>query len=394
MLAGRILLVHNYYRQPGGEDMVFAAEQNLVLAQGHHVIPYTDSNSRIDAMKPLTAALNTTWSNESYHALKKIIKTHRPDIAHFHNTFFMVSPSAYYACREEGVPVVQTLHNYRLLCPSATFFRDSRVCEECLGKDFALPGIYHACYRSSRSQTACVAAMIFSHRILGTWRNLVNVYIVLTNFSRLKYIKGGLPESKLMVKPNFVAADPGVGVAKGNYVLFVGRLSEEKGLQAMLEAWKGLSPSIPLRIVGNGPLRGMVLRLISEYHLEKVEYFNGRLHEDVLDLMKDARFLVFPSECYEGFPMVIAEAFTVGIPVIASRLGSMEEIVRDGETGLLFNPGDSTDLATKIKWLWNHPDESQRLGSHARKEYEEKYTPERNYRILMEIYEKAIAEGK
>ncbi len=355
MIPLRVLMAHNYYQQPGGEDVVFAAEKDLLRSRGHEVIEYTDTNARLDGMNRFKAAKETIWSVPSYRAIKKIILEKKPDVVHFHNTFLMISPSTYYACREEGVPVVQTLHNYRLLCPAATFYRDSGVCELCLGRLFAFPGVLHACYRNSTTQSTGVAAMISLHKILGTWKNLVNVYIALTDFSRRKFIAGGLPPSKIIVKPNFIALDIGFGTAGGDFALFVGRLSGEKGVLTMLKAWKTLLSPVPLKIVGDGPLRGEVLKFIDDNPLVGVEYLGAVAHDQVVFLMKAARFLVFPSEWYEGFPMVIGESFACGLPVICSAVGSMMEIVKDKVVGIFFSCGNSDDLAEKVSWLWNHP---------------------------------------
>jgi len=386
----QVLLVHNFYQQSGGEDMVFAAEKNLLAARGHEVIEYTDNNFRLDAMNSFSAALNTIWSDASYRSIRKIISSSRPDIVHFHNTFLMISPSAYYACREEGVPIIQTLHNYRLLCPLATFYRNSKVCEDCLGKFFALPGIYHACYRDSRLQTAGVSVMVSLHKILGTWNSLVNAYIVLTDFSRQKFIQGGLPASKIIVKPNFIAPDPGFGNASGGFALFVGRLSTEKGILTMLKAWKILSPHIPLKIIGDGPLRSEVLQFIEDNSLKSVEYLGAVHHDQVLSLMKDANFLVFPSECYEGFPLVIAEAFACGLPIISSALGGMLEIIQDKITGMFFAHGDANDLVEKVVWAIDHPSEISQMRLNARKIYVEKYSEEIAYKNILRVYETVL----
>ena len=189
----KILVVHNYYKQPGGEDQCVAAEVALLKAHGHEVIPYSVRNDSIDTLGRLTVASRTIWSRSAYREVRQLIRTHRPQIAHFNNTFPLISPAAYYAARAEGVRVVQTLHNFRLLCPNALFFRNGRVCEDCLGRSFPWPGIAHKCYRGSRMASAAAAAMVAVHRVLGTWREAVDVYVALTEFSRQKFIAGGLP---------------------------------------------------------------------------------------------------------------------------------------------------------------------------------------------------------
>jgi glycosyltransferase involved in cell wall biosynthesis len=383
-----MLLLHNHYQQPGGEDEVFAAEGDLLEACGHRVLRYVLHNDSVAEMRRPALAKATVWNSVVYREIRALIRRDRPQVAHFHNTFPLISPAAYYAARAEGVPVVQTLHNYRLLCPNALFFRDGGVCEDCLGKMVPWPGVAHACYRASRSSSAVVAAMLTTHRTLGTWKAAVDSYITLTEFARQKFIQGGLPAEKIVVKPNFVHPDPGPGQGRGRYFLFVGRLSQEKGVDAMLAAWKRLRKKVPLKIVGDGPLASKVGEAAER--LSEVEWMGRQPKDRVLALMKDARALMFPSVWYEGFPMVIAEAYAVGLPVIASDLGSMSSLIDHGRTGLHFHPSDPDDLAAKVEWASLHPAELKRMRQDARSEFEAKYTAERNYRLLMEIYRTVV----
>lgn len=384
----KILLVHNYYLQAGGEDIAFRAEYDLLRSHGHSVQIIEDHNTRIAEKDRLSLAVETVWSRPSKQRIDVLLNSFQPDVVHFQNTFPLISPSAYYACHAYGIPVVQTLQNYRLLCPAATFYRDGHVCVDCLGKKMPLPGILHACYRGSRSQTSVVAAMLFAHHAMGTWFKKVDAYIALTRFSRDQFLKAGFPAQKISIKPNMLASDPGQKPLGGTFAVFVGRLAKEKGIYTMLESWKTLD--VPLKIIGDGPLREEVLRSSSSSGSSHIEYLGSVSHEEVILLMKKAAFLVFPSEWFEGFPLTIAEAFACGLPVIASRLGSMQEIIRDNETGLLFNTGESKDMADKVAWLWAHREAAHRIGKEARREYETKYTPEENYRILAGIYEKAM----
>jgi len=385
----RILLLHNYYQQPGGEDIVFEAEKAMLESKGHQVITFVENNIRLNEMNLLKSAINTVWSRETKQKLIKLIKETRPDVAHFHNTFLLISPSAYYACKEIGVPVIQTLHNYRLICPGALLMRNGKVCDDCVRRTIPLLGVVYGCWRGSRAGTAVVATMLTFHRFLKTWQEKVDVYIALTEFMRQKFIEGGLPAEKIVVKPNFVAPDPDMGLHDGGYALFVGRLSQEKGVMTLLQTWQKLK-NIPLKIVGDGPLYKWVEDFIIKKGLKNVELLGRKPRNEVFQLMQRAQVLVFPSEWYEGFPMTIAEAFACGLPVVASRLGAMAEIVEDGRTGLLFRPGDPEDLAAKVEWAWSHPKELREMGLEARKEYERKYTAEQNYQRLMEIYQKAI----
>ncbi|MGH1571176.1 glycosyltransferase family 4 protein [Methylobacterium sp. P31] len=255
---------------------------------------------------------------------------------HFHNTFPLISPAAYYAASEAGTTVVQTLDNYRLVCVNALLFREGRVCEDCLGKTVAWSGIKHGCYRSSRAASAIVASMQVFHRAKGTWRDRVDAYIALNDASRRKFIVGGLPNERIAVKPNFLHIDPGQGAGSGDYALFVGRLSKEKGLPCLLDAWSRLEGRFPLKIVGDGPLRSLV-----ESHAradQSIEYLGPMSQEAVLQIVGEARLLIQPSECYETWPRVIVEAFAKGTPVLASNLGAMAEMVDHGRTGWLFSP--------------------------------------------------------
>jgi len=391
----RILVVHNYYQQPGGEDTVFTAETELLRRYGHEVIEYTERNDRIDSMNIGAVALNTIWSRNSKIKISEIIDGTKPDVAHFHNTFLLISPSAYYACKERDVPVVQSLHNPRLLCPAGNFYRDGRVCEDCVGKTPPWPGVLHGCYRGSRSRTALVAAMLTLHRMMKTWDRVIDTFIVFTEFYKKKFIEGGLPADKIALKPHFVDPDPGCrNGQKGDYALYIGRLDREKGVSTMLNAWRS-SNNVPLKIRGDGNLLGEVADYINRNNLKSVEIVRRLKRAELNELIKNARFLVWPSEgYYETFGLVAIESFACGVPVIASRTGASAENVSDGYTGLHFIPGDTEDLSAKVNWAWNHPEEMALMGRAARREYETNYSSEKNYKILLGIYEKAISEKK
>jgi glycosyltransferase involved in cell wall biosynthesis len=384
----KVLIAHNFYQQGGGEDHVMAAEMALLEAHGHIVIPYRLHNDAINGMGRARLAVRTLWSRASYRDIKEQIRRHRPQVAHFHNTFPLISPAAYYAARSENVSVVQTLHNFRIFCPNALLFRDGGVCEDCLGKSFAWPGIVHKCYRGSRVASAAVATMAWTHRVLGTWRELVDRYIALTQFSRRKIIDGGLPAHKVVVKPNFVYPDPGPGNHGHEYIVFVGRFSPEKGLETLLKAWRMLGGRVRLKLLGDGPQAPLIRDAAARER--GIEWLGSRPLEDVYTALGRAHCLVLPSQCYEGFPRVVVEAFAKGTPVVASNLGAMAEVVTHGRTGLHFRPGDPADLAAQIQRLLDAPEQAQRMRLAARREYELRYTAESNYRILMDIYQSAL----
>jgi glycosyltransferase involved in cell wall biosynthesis len=326
----------------------------------------------------------TLWSGRTIVETGRLIESFRPDVIHVHNTFPLISPSLCWAAFRAGVPVVQTLHNFRLFCPQAMFLRDGRICEDCLGH---LPwrGVVHRCYRESTTQTAALAGMLMLHRGMGTWRNKVTRYIALNAFCREKFIAGGLPASRLSIKPNFVDVAAGTnGSRQGG--LFVGRLSPEKGIAVLLTALD-LLPDLCLPVIGSGPEQSRVMA-----HT-RVRLLGKKNQVEVLAAMRGASWLVMPSIWYENFPRTLVEAFACGLPVIASRLGAMAELIEDGRTGLLFSPGDADDLARTIAWAESHPDDMKIMGKNARREYEAKYTAERNYRQLMAIYAQAIAEN-
>jgi glycosyltransferase involved in cell wall biosynthesis len=406
----KIISVHNRYLQPGGEDQVFESEARLLKECGHQVTQVQEQTTYPDGLvKKLGVAVNCIWSRRWHREFRQMLQTSRPDVVHIHNFFPLISPSVYYACHREGVPVVQTLHNYRLLCSSAELYRDGKVCEECLHHGL-LRGVRYGCYQGSKMGTAALSLMLGVHRRLRTWNNLVDCYVALTEFARDKMIEGGLPANRIRVKPNFVLPDPGsketgsketgskqTGSKETNskertdrYALFVGRLAKAKGVLSMMKAWEHMPRHIPLMIAGDGPCREQLESELKDGKLPSVTYLGRLSRPDTLATMKKARFLVFPSEWYEGFPVTIAESFACGIPVICSRLGSMQEIVTDGLTGLHFQPGDAEDLAKKVKWAWEHPAEIDAMGRLARREFETKYTAARNIEMLEEIYEFAM----
>ena len=392
MCQMKILAVHNRYQHPGGEDQVFVDETTLLETRNHRVLRYEVHNDQVKHMNRLTLAKDTIWNTSAYRELGALIRRERPHVVHFHNTLPLISPAGYYAARAEGVPVIQTLHNYRLLCPVALFFRDGRVCEDCMGKAVPWPGVFHGCYRGSRAASGVIATMLTVHRALRTWTEMVDVYVALTEFARNKFIEGGLPAEKIVVKPNFVVPDPGRGQGGGGYALFVGRLAREKGTGTMLAAWDRLGTRIPLKIVGEGPLKDQVVGAAARQ--ANVEWLGHRPAADVHALMGKADMLVFPSQCYETFGRVAAEAFAAGTPVIAANIGAVAELVEHGRTGLKYRPGDPEDLVTQVEWALSHSAELRCMREEVRAEFEAKYTAERNYRTLMEIYEAALERKK
>jgi len=390
----RILQVHNYYQRWGGEDGAIEPENSLLESRGHQVQLFSRHNDEIQQRGLLGKSklfLETTWSSQSYQDLKQTIQEFRPDIVHFQNTFPLLSPSSYYACAHMGVPCIQTLRNFRLLCPKADFMREGKVCEDCL-EGSLWNSIRHACYRDSKIQTAAVAVMLKTHRLLRTWKDKVNAFIVVSEFSRRKFIDAGFSEQKIEVRADFLQEPPGEGIQERHGAVFVGRLSPEKGLETLLEGWQRL-PHVPLKVIGEGPLRPWVEAFIRRHGLNHITVMGHIPPEDILGIVKTALVFVMPSIWYEGLPRTIIEAFAVGTPVVASRLGAMAEMVTDHKTGLLFTPGDPGDLARQVQCLVESPDDRVCMGRKARADFEEKYTPDRAYHRLMEIYEKVLKEN-
>ena len=389
----KVLLCHNAYQQAGGEDQSFAAEAWLLEEHGCEVVRYERSNDAIRLMSRFEIARRTLWNRDSYRELRALIRRERPSVMHCTNTFPLISPAAYYAADREGVAVVQSLRNYRLLCPNAYLMRDGRVCEDCLGRRFAWPGVQHGCYRDSRAASAVVATMQTMHRSLGTWRRKVDLYFAPSEFARQKHLEAGFAAEQVAVKPNFIHPDPGPGSGRGGYAIFVGRLSPEKGIETLLDAWRRLAQRggrpLPLKIVGDGPLTPQCAAAAVEH--AELELLGRRSPSEVLQLVGEARCLVMPSLWYETFGRTIIEAFAKGTPAIAARLGAMAELIEHGRTGRLFQPGDAGDLAAQVVWLLDHPNEESALRAACRSEYEQRYTAQPNYLMLREIYRQALA---
>jgi len=305
-----------------------------------------------------------------------------------YNTLALVTPSVYYACRDEGVPIVQTLYNYRLVCPAGSLLRKGRICEECI--DHSLwRSVRYGCYRNSRVQTAAVAGMLYRHRRRATWSQMIDAYLVPTEFMRRKLIEGGLPADKIVVKPNFHEPDAGLREASDGSALYVGRLTEEKGLRVLVAAWKQMKSPPRLRLIGDGPLREELERAAGVSR-GGIEVLGQRSQAETMEYLKKAALVVLPSAWYEGFPHVILEAYACGIPILASRIGTLADVIEDGVTGLLAEPGDPAELAKKVRWIIENESAARQIGLNGRRAYETLYTAERNYLHLMAIYQRAI----
>jgi len=384
----RVLVVHNFYQSPGGEDQVFRQEIAMLKAKGHSVSEFTVHNDEVNALNKWDLAWKAFWNDDVFQRLTELIRREKPSIAHFHNTFPLISPAGYYAARMQNVAVVQMVHNYRLICPKAIMYRDGHVCELCTHRAFAWPSIIHRCYRGSALATGLTATMTAYHRVRGTWDSLVDVYIAATDFSRKKLIEGGFSADKIVVKPNFLVDDLQEGPGGGGYVAYVGRLVPEKGVATLLKAWSLLDSSIQLKIVGDGPMRDIV-KAAAEVD-PRIEFMKFCSRAEVHAVLSRAEMMVFPSEWYEPFPLTMIEAFAAGTPVVAARIAHLPDLVRPGQTGRLFRPGDARGLADEIKSLFAVPSERRAMRAYCRRTYEELFTAEHNYPILMAAYRKAL----
>jgi glycosyltransferase involved in cell wall biosynthesis len=389
----RVLLVHNRYLIPGGEEAALHGEYALLRAEPGVTVDLLEVNNEeiAGAARKVKTALLAPYSPGGRRLVAERIRTFRPDVVHVHNFFPTLSPSVYDACRGAGVAVVQTLHNYRLVCANGLLFREGRVCTECLGRTWGLPAIRHGCYRGSRLGSAAVVAMIGVHRVRGTWAERVDRFIALTDFARKLFAeRAGIPSEKIVVKPN-AATDEGEGDGAGGYALYVGRLSEEKGIETLLAANGSGELGMPLVVAGNGPLQPRVEAAHSE---GKLQYAGLQAAEGVRRLMRGARLLIIPSSCYEGLPMVVPEAFSAGLPIAVSRLGALETLIEEDGNGLKFAPGDAAALREAVRRFAAGGDKERSMRRRARATYEALYRPDANLKRLLEIYDEARRGGQ
>ncbi|WP_394752642.1 glycosyltransferase family 4 protein [Crenothrix sp.] len=386
----KILLAHNYYGSaaPSGENQVFDAERELLHSRGHELVEFTRHSDTLraqGAIGKLIGGALTPWNTQSYRAIATLVKEFQPDVVHVHNTFPMLSPAIFHAIGNRARRVL-TLHNYRLFCPAAIPMRDGKVCTDCLDRHSVWPAIKHGCYRNSRVATLPLAASVALHRGLDTWTGKVDAFVALTEFQRERMVDGGLPAHKVFVKPNFYPGNPPViaWAKRLPTVVFAGRLTAEKGVASLVKAWALWGTNAPeLRIIGDGELRGHLENLAQGLPIR----FLGQLtSEQAQHDIAQCSLLILPSECFEGFPMVVREAFAFGTPAAVSNLGPLPSIVKHGLTGVNFEPGNPESLYQTVKATWQNPELLEQLAHNARKAFEANYTEESNYTLLMTIY--------
>ena len=395
----KIVLAHNFYgsEAPSGENHVYLEESRLLREAGHHILEFTRNSDEIRAAGywgMIRGGLSTPWNPFAAVKLRQLIKREQPDVLHVHNVFPLLSPAILHAAAGLPTAIVLTLHNYRLFCAAGIPMRDNQVCTRCLDEHSVLPALRYGCYRGSRTATVPLAAMISLHRRLGTWHRTVDAFIALTPFQRDTMVGAGLPKSLVKLKPHFYRNPPSpvMWSARDHQVVYVGRLGAEKGVEFLIRAWQLWGEGAPrLDLIGDGPERGALEEMVRASGQGRYVSFRGQLSfSETQRHISRARLLVIPSLSFEGFPMVIREAYALGVPVAGSRLGSIPGIVVDGKTGRLFRPGDALDLYRTLRELWDAPLLLEQMGKRARTEFEARYTAERNHATLMEIYQSAL----
>lgn len=388
----KILLVHNRYKQAGGEDVAFETEKNLLKANNHEVMPLVFNNADFEGVfNKIKLGIQLFYNTKSAYTLNKIVDSFKPDIIHVHNFFYNASPSILFAANKKRIPIIVTLHNYRLICSGSLLMRDFKPCELCVGKKFPTAGIKYSCHRNSKLETAHLTLVTGVHKLLDTWNTKVSRYIALTEFAKKKYINSSLnlDPNKVVVKANSVnAVEPSGFHEREKHFLFIGRLSQEKGIETLLAAFSGSQFS--LEIIGDGPLRESVKQATSKN--QNINYLGHKDNAFIISKLKKCNALIVPSIWYEGLPTTILEAFSTGTPVITSNIGNLNEIVSHGHNGLQFNPNSPEDLVKTIKDFSENRTQYKALYENARKTYIEKYSPEINYTNLVNIYTETIRE--
>ena len=387
----KVLVGHTRFQWYSGADAAYEADVRLLERAGHDVVRIERDNDEIADFGPAAKAglaAGTVWSAGAYRAVGRAIASVRPDVVHFHNTFPLLSPAVDVAAHRAGVPVVRTLHDFRLACPNGLLFRDGHACEDCVGRGVTWPGIVHRCYRRSAPQTAVVSTMLAAHRAAGTWRRAVDVFVTVSSFQRDRVVLAGVPAERVVVRPNVVDPDPGARDPDrdddGSFV-FVGRLAPEKGVADLVAAAERV-PDARVVIAGDGPLRDTLARDVAGRRLDNVAIVGPLARADLIETVRRARALVSPSISFETFGLAIAEAFACGVPVVTTALGGPADIVDDGRTGWHVPVGDPAALAGRLTWLSSHPDQARAAGRAARVDYERRFSPAAGLASLVDIY--------
>ena len=380
---------------------MFEAEGAILDGGGHAVAQLELHNDAAGALSNLALARRTVWSREGYAMVADAARAHRADVVHFHNTLPLVSPAGYYGARSAGAAVVQTIHNYRLVCPSATLYRDGRICEDCVGKVFAAPGVRHGCYRGSRAATLAVATMTAVHRTAGTYDRAVDRYVALTPFMRDTLARGGYDAGRIAVKANALPAMPAVAARGGGHVLFAARLDAGKGADTVVRAWERHPDLPPLVVAGDGTFAPLVRDAAERLGATaggqpRLRFAGWQTADGLAAIRETADAFLFPSEWYEGSPIAFIEAIAQGLPAVASDIPNVRSMVRDGHEGRLFATGDADALAAAVRDMFaGGPDGAARrdaMSAAARDTAERNHSPAATLAALRRIYAEAVAE--
>ena len=399
----RILFIHNFYQQFGGEDSVAIAERRLLEERGEDVLFWSRHNDEIKNYGPLQK-LNffreTIYSSRTVTDIEKAVGEFKPDVAFVHNIYPLISPSLYSALQKMRVPLVQVLHDFRPFCSNGWFYIDGKICERCkLGNH--LHGIVKRCYRDSYALSTLYSTALGVNRWAGML-DKVDAFICLTGFFKKKIMEAGIPEKKIFIRPNFIDAPPLDIPTRvkttdlqstsngGGYALFLGRLSNEKGLWTLIRAFEQL-PEVELKIVGTGPLEEELRKYVREKNLSNIDLVGFKSGDEKWKLIRDCQFAVVSSEWYENFPIVVLEYFAGAKPVIASRIGGLPYVVEEGKSGLLFEAGNASDLADKVRRLRAAPAEGEAMGRRGRQLAETEYGPQKSYDSLMQIFTQVLS---
>lgn len=367
-----VLVIHNKYLDSGGEDESFRANMSMLGFLGYRVYQLKFDNIDFVKLSLVQKSITTLWNSSAYNDVYNLCIKNNISYVHIHNCFPLASPSIYYAAKNAGAKVIQWLHNYRIICPSATFLRAGSICEDCMGKHVSWPALLHSCYRDSKLASFGVVAMLSAHRSLGTWKTLVDKFIALTDFAKNKFVEAGFEEGKIVVIPNHMHPTPSIGGGNGKYGMFVGRLSEEKGIDTLAKLAVMNDLEIEIKVFGDGPMSEVIQSAAVQSNIISIQ---GHVSSDEIQKnLADAQFLVFPSKWYEGLPRTIIEAFSVGTPVLASPIGAMRDLVVDGYNGLHFRLADHEDLGRAIRSIVNGPELRVKLRNGARQSYDAQFT--------------------
>ncbi len=409
----KIVMVNKYYHPAGGPEEVVLRTSQRLESYGHTVIPFSMQHPRNLASKYedyfvspvdynhhsklpwnlVRTASRIVFNPQAKTKMERLINDVRPDVVHLHNIYHQLSPSILLPLKKHGIPVVMTLHDFKLLCPNYTFMRGEKPCEECSGKHFHR-AVRHRCVKNSYLKSAVSALEMYVHRLGRFYTDMVDRFIALSRFSQQKLIQYGLPSEKVTYLPNCTDIPVcNTQPAHERYILFLGALSDKNGAFNLVKAMRHL-PAVRLKMAGEGEQAPMIQNYIRENAMHNVELLGFITGRELERTMSDCEFLVFPSNCYHNCPMSVLQCFARGKPVIGSNLGSIPELVRNGVTGLLSEPGDETTLAEAILLLWQRPHMTGELGRNARKMVEREFSPDRHYSKLLEIYQELIRNRK